>query len=198
MEEAAVEPKRGPGRPPNRPKTSSLDEEMKEIESALASTKYTASAPPAPSEPEKPKGPSVVALHMSRIKLAEGARQVHSVDVPAGTAPDMLTNPLYWRHVMHTLTAGDQIEARWEDGTRELWLRVLYLSPVGAKVSRILEVEHEAIGEEETDNFAVVFKGMGQKWCVVRTDTKTVLKDHFPARSEAMAFLAQHLRDMRR
>lgn len=183
MEEVATETRRGPGRPPKMP-----------VEPPV----ITAEPPPPPEPPAPKTGASVIALHMSRIKLAEGVRQVHAVDVPAGTDPMRLMDPLYWKHVMHTLTAGDQVEARWEDGTKELWLRVLFLSPVGAKMSQILYVEHEPVGEHETDNFAVVFKGMGQKWAVIRTDTKTVLKDHFPARSEAMAYLAVHLRDMRR
>lgn len=153
---------------------------------------------PAPVAPAAPKG-MTPGLHSSRLKLTEGARQGWTVDVLSGTGLDTLLEPTYWRHIAYQLKTNDFVECLWEDGTREVWLRVQFISPVGVKVSVILDVPHEAPDNVVlSDNYLVDWKGPGQRWAVLRTDTKAIVKDGFHLKSEAFSFLANHLREMKR
>jgi hypothetical protein len=156
-------------------------------------------AAPAPQPAPAPRKGPPPRLHFNRFKLVEHAHRTHLADIPADIGPETVAMPDYWAHLAEQIRPMDLIVAFWEDSSREVWYRVLFVSPVGVKLSKLFAVDHEPASEEETDDvFKVVFKGGGLKHCVVRSDTGVVLKDRFPTRSEATAFLANYLREMKR
>ena len=131
--------------------------------------------------------------------MAEHAYHVRYADIPAGTNPAVVSSPDYWTHFAQEIEPLDVIVAFWEDGTRETWFRVMFKSPVGLKLSKLFDVEHEAAGDDDPDDtFKVKWRGPGQKWCVVRVDNNAVLKEKLPSKGEATLFLATYLREMRR
>ena len=148
--------------------------------------------PPVAVQAPKPK------LHFGRLKLVEHAHNTHFADIPHDIIPEVVAQPSYWAHYTQVVRPMDLIVCFWEDGTREVWYRVMFVSPVGLKLSKLFpDIEHESVGEEEAADYKVVWKGTGAKWCVVRADNGNVLKDKLPSKGEAMAFLGTYLKETR-
>ena len=136
-------------------------------------------------------------LHFDRLQLMEHGFKGHLATIPADVSPSTVATEDYWAHVVGPFGPMDIIRAFWEDGTKEIWFTVLFVSPAGVKLSKLFEVEHEPAGDDEEDIFKAQWRGPHAQWCVIRTDSKIVIKDKMQSKSEAMGFLANYLRGVK-
>ena len=162
---------------------------------------------PAATKPAKPKvnplyriplqadGP----LHFGRLKLAASARVERFADLPAGVRPERLMDPAFWKHFAREIQPNDKIEAVCEDGSWEGLYRVMFVSQNEVRISPIYVKEHDTgdQAEVESDLYEIVWKGPGAKFAVVRKDNGAVIKDRLHPKSQALAFLREHLGRMK-
>jgi hypothetical protein len=163
--------------------------------------------PPKKNEPEPeaaaPKGPAkkeflpVAGDGASRFSLLEYVHKTWVARIPSGTSAQAALAPDYMKHHLAQVDDGDLVFMEWEDGTREIWVRVMFKSAAGLKLSKLLDVAHEAAFATPDDAFKIEFRGHGRKWCVVRADDNFVLKERLPSQGEATAFLANYMKGMR-
>ncbi|HDZ73697.1 MAG TPA: hypothetical protein ENH55_13210 [Aurantimonas coralicida] len=170
-----------------------------------AATVKPGSPPPEP-QPQPP-APAQVApvpvqaarLHFGRLKEAEHARRTLFADIPAGTEIATILEPGYWAHHTASIRPMDLIEAFCEDGSWEALLRVMFVGRVEVRVSPIHVVQHEQadVADLTSDLYVVKWRGPGAKWGVLNRDTGEVIKDRFYPKSQAVAYLRDHLRKMK-
>lgn len=146
-------------------------------------------------DPPLPRdGVSKPRLHFGRLKTAAGARNDHFVEVPHGVNLATILVPDYWANVATRLRPMDRIEAFCEDGSWEALLRVMFTTANEARLSVIYAVEHEpGAARAISDVYEVRWKGPGAMWAVVRSDTGAVIKDHLFPQAAAVAYLRDHL-----
>jgi len=135
-------------------------------------------------------------LHMGRIKAAAQVRRKFYVDLPAGTKPEDVMGPDFFVHYTRDMQPLDLLEMMTEDGAWEGLFRVMFVSKVDVKLSKIYLVKHDDAKPEEveTDVYAVRWRGPAAKHGVIRKDTGEVVKDRFGTKEEAMSFLSEHLK----
>ena len=156
---------------------------------------------PVPKTPEP--APSINSpqpkLHYGRLRSAADARNHWEADIAAGTMLKAVLAPTYWAHYATLLKPKDLIEAFWEDGSQEADLRVMFVGRAEARVELKTHKVYDRTtdADAQTDEYEVKWKGPGAKFAVVRKDTGAVIKDRLYPRSEAVAYLREHLGRMR-
>lgn len=137
-------------------------------------------------------------LHGERLQLLENAQRSWFADIPSGTTLETVTQPYFWAHHARTIRPDDMIRARCEDGSWAADLWVMFVSPAEVKVA----VYHHKKLDADTgdivpsDLHEVAWKGPGLKFCVVHKKTGAIVRDRLYPKSEAIAFLRSHLRQM--
>lgn len=138
-------------------------------------------------------------LHDGRLAEAGAVRMNYAASIPAGVALKEVLAPSCWAHFATKLKPQDLIEAFWEDGSQVAYLRVMFVGRAEAKV----EVEYHkifdqtSIADSYTDDYEVKWRGPGSKFAVVSRVNGAVIKDHLFPKSEAIAYLRDHLGRMR-
>ena len=137
-------------------------------------------------------------LHGERLQLLENSYRTWSADIPSGTTLETVTQPYFWVHHARLIRPKDMIIAFCEDGSWEADLRVMFVSPTEVKVGVKLYVQYdsETVEELPSDLHEVAWKGPGLKFCVVHKKTGAIVRDRLYPKSEAIAFLRSHLRQM--
>lgn len=138
-------------------------------------------------------------LHFGRLQEAEQARRHHFADIPAGGKVDDLLDPKYWRHHVKVIRPLDLIEAFCEDGSWEAMFRVMFVGANEIRLSTLSIVEHEDPADVAplSEDYDVTWKGPVAKYAVVNKQNGMIIKDRLYPKSEAVAFLKNHMGRMK-
>src|SRR5689334_10959263 len=108
----------------------------------------------------------------------------------------VVSDPGYWAHVARLLTIGDWIELCAEDESYWALVRVISVGNVWAKV-KVISQDTEAVTHvdlPETAQYAIEWKGPKMRFAVIRLSDKQILKGEFQTRSDAGAWLGNHMK----
>lgn len=149
----------------------------------------TLELPPAPSTEAAPPR----SLLPSRFQQAEHARTVWRVVAEEGTTIEDVLKPQFWAHVAHTMARFDRIEVLADD---ETWFLDLIIRDCGrgfAKVAILAKTEFEASVEKATsiEGFEIAWKGPKRRWSVIREEGRAPIKDNFPGKAQALAWVQE-------
>lgn len=138
-------------------------------------------------------------LAPNRISLAEYKRNLHRVTTDAGTKFEEILAPEYWQHAAGKLRNGDRIEVLSADNAFFGELLVLSVQQK-AVVVRVISYADFSAGTKqaatkppkETPKFRIEYKGNINKYCVIRTADKEVVKEGFDLKDQAAEWLEQY------
>ncbi len=134
-------------------------------------------------------------LHHGRLKPTAAVARHFTAEIPSGTDVEVVREPTYWAHHCKVVQPMDQITCFWEDGSLEIWYRVMFVAPGEIKLSEILRIAHDKIEEPEVEGeFEVAWISPPVKFAVRRRDDKTVIKDGLYPREQAVKYLHDHLK----
>ena len=131
-------------------------------------------------------------LHYGKLTL-NGSDMVYNrwvADIPAGIEADEVLAPAFWTHHASSFRPEDLIEARAEDGTWRLYLRVRYVEGTEVHVKREGEViVYDDDAEPLVDEvYEVKWISPPVQWGVRNKQTKEVLKDRM-TKPQAEAYM---------
>ncbi len=137
----------------------------------------------------------------ANVRLSRSARNEWQVDVPAGTEPESLLEPGYWKHIATRFKKGDDIVAVCVDRT---WRATYEIRDIGPHYMVLAIVKHGVDGVcryggaqvTQEGNLQVSWIAPGSKWGVRRSSDNEIIRSKFETRESAEAWLAGHLRDM--
>ena len=146
-------------------------------------------------EKQEAKKQSAV-LMPERFGLAEAKRQDFVADVPSDVTLEQVLDPAYWAHTAISMTPGDQIEVRWEDGSRIALLHVVFCERNYARVETIWTKEIKVNIETPSASIKhrVDWKGPHLKWCVVRVSDSQVISKENSSKELAYQWMQNHER----
>lgn len=134
----------------------------------------------------------------SRFRLAEHQRQAYRATLEAGTTPDEVRDPDFWRLLSAKVRPGDTIEATWEDGSGFLLLYVraspgagrLVVEPVAGRMfddgdAIDLPALPGAGLPDVQDGVRVEYAGQHELWRVVLEADGRVIKSGLGLQREA-------------
>lgn len=134
-------------------------------------------------------------LSPNRMQAAEFGRNIHLVTAESSENPNDFLQPEYWAHVAKNFRAFDHIELRTDDG--EYWAEYLIIScdAQWAKVEMLREVKLQPVAEGVADDrFFTKYRGPHLKWCVIRKQDGSVLREGEFDRASAQAWLESYVR----
>lgn len=137
-------------------------------------------------------------LAPARMELAEQLRTIWSVSLEEGTPFEALMDPAFWAHVSAKLRPRDRLEVEPEDGSFYAELIVLDAGKLYARVAVLLKVDLGSI-EVSADfprELEVKFRGVNQKWCVVRRSDKSVLKFGLETSEQAISWAMENWKNI--
>ena len=138
------------------------------------------------------------ALMFGRLKEREQAYREWFADIPAGVAIEAVSQPDYWAHHVKSIRPLDTIECFCEDGLWEAKFRVMFVGANEVKLSSLYIVEHEEPATASlSEDYDVKWLSPSAKYAVINAKNGAIIKDKLYPRSEAAAFLKQHLGKMR-
>ncbi len=145
--------------------------------------------------PAVQKSTSKPVLMPDKIGLAEHKRNDWVVDIDPRLTIDEILEPAFWAHTAAALNPLDKIEARWEDGSRIVHMRVRFCERNYAKV-KVVSVEElgSVISDipEPSKKHRVEWKGPMMRFAVIRlSDSEVVSKGH-KTREEAAKWVVDH------
>lgn len=126
-------------------------------------------------------------LHLSTYYSTEYRIHVH----PADTPEDVL-DPKWYAHVARRLRPGDTIVFVAEDMS---WVMRALVRHVGAHEVFLGVIEHKNFDAAPADDmtapegFEVKWRGPARKYSVVRLSDGAILKDEFPSKEQAIAYM---------
>jgi len=132
-----------------------------------------------------------------RMGLAEDKRHDWVVDIPLTVTRDEIFEPAFWAHVSDQMQPMDQIEARWEDGSKILYLTVQMCERNYAKVVLRSELTFDTDISVPTgaEKHVVEWKGPRLQWSVIRVSDSVSLHSGAKSRELAMAWMIDHERN---
>jgi hypothetical protein len=138
-------------------------------------------------------------LAPARRTGAEFANNDHRVTVEQGVTMEDVVKPDFWAHVAPKLRPYDEIRLCTDDGM--FYARLLVLS-VGRNWAKVFTLEvHELTTKdvdmsqaEAFDGYEVKYRGPHCKFSVVRKSDSEVVKEGLGTKSEAHAWLADHVK----
>ena len=137
-------------------------------------------------------------LDGSRLRSFESAQRLWFADIPSGVSLDTILQPYYWAHHARTLQPDDMIRARCEDGSWAADLWVMFIAPgeVRLAVYHYKELDAPVEDEGKSDLYEIKWHGPGAKFAIVNLVTRAVIKDRLYPKSDALAYLHKHLRQV--
>ena len=144
----------------------------------------------------------VRAISEDRINLSRSVRNEWIVRVPAGTLPEDLTQPEYWKHVVQAkrFKAGDDIIARCEDRTWRasyeirdvgpLHATLAILKPDSAGVCWFAKIDELA---KDSDTHYVEWLNIGTMYVVKRKSDGEIIEQKFRTPELAAAWMHKHI-----
>ena len=132
-------------------------------------------------------------LSVNGLKLAESVRNIYQVTATAGTKPEDLLDPGYWKHVARTLRLGDKIEVLAVDAS---WYAELRVMEVGRKETFGVRVAF-TLAPVELQNVHVLpihndyeARPVGSTWQVFKVGTGDPVKTDLPDQGAANRWIA--------
>lgn len=113
-----------------------------------------------------------------RMKLAEHARNVHIVSVPAGVAFDEVSVPSYWAHVAHQIKPKDRLELWAEDRSWFADAIVVKASRLEVHIRKVAYLDMDAAAEPvaaRKDGYHVDFGGPVDMYRVIRNGDARIM-----------------------
>lgn len=147
--------------------------------------------------PEKPK--STYQLNPLRMGLKEHLVAEFVVTVEQGIGIDQCLDPAFWAHVASQFTPYTEITARTDDGTWYAKFLVLSCGRGWAKVKPIMATtlttsDVDMTQADRVETHEINWGGPFHKFRVIRKRDSVVVKSQCQTKSEATAWLADHLR----
>lgn len=147
---------------------------------------------------EKPKATSKLAA--GRMFPTGQYTHDREVRVPHGTVPDDLLRPEFWAIYGQHVGRMDRIHILWDDGTH--YARVLVIDQgVGFIKAHILE-SHSLEASSETyapqSAMRIEWKGVGEKYSVIRNSDQVMLRNGFRNRDLAEQWVREYLKTIAR
>lgn len=135
-------------------------------------------------------------LHAGRFSEAEAAQLRYFVNPEPGTEIKTLLEPSFWAHVAPKLRPYTEITAVPDDNAWYARFLVLFATSNEAKVVLIAEAQLESFEPSDPeDEYEIKWRG-GAKFGVIKKADGEVVKDGFPNKEEARAFLTQHAKSL--
>lgn len=151
-----------------------------------------------PKTPEAPR--HVGALNRNRILPETAARKRWCVTPPAGSLPEDLCSPDYWKHVVAEigLKANDLVDATCEAGTWFATYLVIHVGPTHAKLQILNEYSLEEASDlaKRTETHEVRWKGPAHKYVVRRLSDGETVKHGFDSEAAAAAWMHRETRNI--
>jgi len=143
----------------------------------------------------------VRAISEDRINFSRSVRTEWIVRVPAGTLPEDLCSPEYWKHVVQAkrFKAGDDIIARCEDRSWRADYEIRDVGPLHATLA-LLKRDSDGICwfdkiaalPTETDTHYVEWINIGNLHAVRRKSDKEIIEKGFRTAEAAAKWMAMH------
>lgn len=136
-------------------------------------------------------------LGEQRVGLAEQLRQDWVVNAEEGTTVQDVLNPGYWAHIAARLQIYDHVEVRLETGE---WVLELIVLDVGRNYARLYVKQKYDFAEVDVSapsnalTHRVDWKGPQRKHVVVRLSDSAILQEGFSNKSEAIAWMENHIK----
>lgn len=127
----------------------------------------------------------------SRFQNAEHARTVWRVVAEEGMTLEDVLKPIFWAHVGHLMQRFDIIEVLSDD---EAWFVQLIVRDSARGYAKVTVLSHLELDAEEinktitVEGFEVAWKGPKRKHVVIRQADRTLLKEGFSSKTEAMTW----------
>jgi len=136
-------------------------------------------------------------LMPERMGLAEDKRHDWVVDIPITVQREEILDPSYWAHVAEQMEPMDHIEARWEDGSKIIYLVVQMCERNYARVALHGELTLDTAISVPTgsEKYKVEFKGTRLQWTVIRIADSVTLHSGAKSRELATAWMLDHERN---
>ncbi len=136
-------------------------------------------------------------LNPQRMGLAEQMRQDWVVNAEEGTTIQDVLTPGYWAHMAAQMQVYDRIDVRLETGQ---WLLELIVLDVGRNYARVYLAHRHDFAEVDMDvptnaiTHKVEWKGPQRKHVVIRLSDSAAIQEGFSTKSEAMAWMENHIK----
>ena len=145
-------------------------------------------------KPAKKANPSVLP---NQFSLAQYKRNDWVAEIHHKYTVNDILDPAFWAHVAAEMNPFDIIEARWEDGSRIVNLRVVYCERTYAKV-KIISTEDLADESKEVPaeslKHRIDWKGPHLRFCVIRNSDNEILSQGHKERGQASAWMTDYER----
>lgn len=130
----------------------------------------------------------------NRLLLAEHAFVHHAVTAELGTTLEDVLRPEYFAHFASRFAPYHEITVRVDDGT---WYAKLVVLAVGrswvkTEVLHAVSLSSKDVEQTQADSYEVLYRGPTLKFGVVRKADRSVLKDRFSTKAEAVAWAAEN------
>ena len=146
-------------------------------------------------EPVKKIAPK---LTPDRFKQAEYTRNIFAMTPAPNTEVEHLIKPEYWSHVAKMMNPTDRVEVVAEDNS---WFAEVLIMSTGPNWARVKLLRHVSLVEKatkadapiaENPQFEVNYGGVSAKHRVVRLSDKSVIKDGFATKAEAVKYMQDY------
>ncbi len=136
----------------------------------------------------------------SRMALEESRVLHYHFIAPAGILPSDLVDPAHWAHLAHKFQEYTKLEVYAEDWT---WRVLLVVRSAGQNWARVEALELNKFDERSVDEgsnyilagYAIKHAGSFAKWRVIREADGAVIRDKFPTKADAEAWLVEHAKN---
>lgn len=127
----------------------------------------------------------------SRVEGTEYARNGWSVFPEYGTTVEEMKREEYWAMASHKFKVMDRIEVMSEDGSwwAEFVVRNVRQGAVNVGLLSHVEFGSEAVESVNMDDYSVVWRGPKRKWSIERKADNQIMKEEFPDKMDAMAWI---------
>ena len=141
----------------------------------------------------------LVQLRPMRMTLSEYAHNRYTIVAEPGTDYERFLEPDYLAHVAAKLAPWDELTVRAEDGSWMAKLVVRNAENGSVKVAEMAKYEFKPMAPAlvpTAEGFEVVWKGPGVKFRIVRKSDNGTIREGFPDRETANAWLADNLKSL--
>ena len=135
-----------------------------------------------------------VVLMPERFGLVGQKQNVFIADIPMDVKLDQLLEPSYWAHVADQMQPLDEVKARMEDGSAIHYLVVGWCERNFAhvKLDRTVELRVDKEPPASSVKHRVEWKGMHQKYCVIRQRDSAILREGELSKDSAARWMREY------
>ena len=133
-------------------------------------------------------------IQSNRFGLAPHKFLQFSLEAPASTEIDDITNPKLYEHVAKQLSVGDEIRILHDEMEWRAEVMVTYVNGPVVHVALLGEpimLDQAVIDSTEGEEFGIKLRGQ-RRWCIVHMATGEVVKEQIPNKAAAMKELQEY------